>query len=301
MLTISHEAAFAKRFRLERAPTLVALRDAVAPIAITMVESEGPNYQRSLPVPPEEAFAFNVALAPLSFGEIWVNGKYSDKHTAAPGEAFLLDQTTNPIIGLKPPYRFMRFHLPTPTLDQLAYDRGLRRVGGLRAPTMGIQDPVLHGLTTSLEAVMNQPATAITLFLDSIALAFHAHVVHAYGGLLGGGASVQSGLTPWQLRRVHAFVEAHLGDDPSISDFAGECRLSPSHFARAFRRATGIPPHQWLMKRRIERAKEVLLEHKLELAQIALACGFVDQSHLTRTFARHEGHSPGKWRRLRCN
>jgi AraC-like DNA-binding protein len=106
---------------------------------------------------------------------------------------------------------------------------------------------------------------------------------------------------PWQLRRVREFIESHLDGDPSIQDLARECRLSGSHFARAFRQATGVPPHRWLTQRRIERAKELLLENRFELAEIALACGFVDQSHLTRAFAQSEGCSPGKWRRLRCH
>jgi AraC-like DNA-binding protein len=55
------------------------------------------------------------------------------------------------------------------------------------------------------------------------------------------------------------------------------------------------------MKRRIERAKKLLLEGELDLVQIALACGFFDQSHFVRNFGRSEGHSPGKWRRLRRN
>lgn len=295
------EATIAKRFRLERAPTLVALQDATAPIAFTTLRSDVGFYQRSLPIPPEDAFAFKVALKPLSFGDLWVNGKCSDKHTAAPGEVFIFDQTTNPIIGLRPPYHFMRFHLPTPTLDELAYARGMRRLGGLRTATKGVYDPVIHGLALSLSAVQEQAVPTTALFLDSIALAFHAHVVHTYGDAQGTEASVRKGLAPWQLRRAHAFMEAHLDGDPSISELARECRLSASHFALAFRQATGMPPHRWLTKRRIERAKELLLEGELELSQIALACGFFDQGHLTRVFSRQEGQGPGKWRRLRCD
>jgi AraC-like DNA-binding protein len=79
--------------------------------------------------------------------------------------------------------------------------------------------------------------------------------------------------------------------DPSIADLAAECRLSPSHFARA---STGTPPHKWLLNRRIDRAKALLLGGGDALSQIALACGFVDQSHFTRVFARSEGLSPGR-------
>jgi transcriptional regulator GlxA family with amidase domain len=60
----------------------------------------------------------------------------------------------------------------------------------------------------------------------------------------------------------------------------------------------GMPPHQWLTKRRIERAKQLLQEAQLELADIAVACGFVDQSHFTRVFSQSEGQSPGMWRRV---
>ncbi len=109
------------------------------------------------------------------------------------------------------------------------------------------------------------------------------------------------GLAPWQLRRVHAFVDANLDADPSIADLAGECRLSPSHFARAFSRSVGTPPHRWLVNHRIERAKELLRDGGHELAQIALTCGFVDQSHFTRAFVRSVGQSPGRWRRQYCN
>jgi AraC-like DNA-binding protein len=149
--------------------------------------------------------------------------------------------------------------------------------------------------------MFQEPGTATALFLEAIALAFHAHVIHRYGDGLGSEISVSTGLAPWQLRRAYGFIDAHLSGDPSVFDLARECRLSASHFARAFRQSTGLAPHRWIMKRRIERAKELLLEGELDLVQIALTSGFFDQSHFTRTFGRSEGHSPGKWRRLRCN
>ena len=74
-----------------------------------------------------------------------------------------------------------------------------------------------------------------------------------------------------------------------------------SHFERAFRQTTGMPPHQWLTKHRVERAKALLSLGSLELAEIAEACGFADQSHFTRVFSRCEGVTPGRWRRRRLN
>jgi AraC-like DNA-binding protein len=235
----------------------------------------------------------------MSPGQIWIGGKYSKLQAASPGDTFVFDLSASTIANLTPPYDFLRFCISVATLDELAYERGVRRVGGLRATRVGSYDPIMYGLALSILPVLREPARATTLFLDSIALAFHAHAIYAYGSISGSMGSVRSGLAPWQLRRANAFIEAHLDKDPSISDIAKECGLSASHFARAFRQACGMPPHRWLLKRRIERAKELLLDGDLEIAQIALACGFTDQSHLTRAFSRSEGYSPGKWRRLR--
>jgi AraC-like DNA-binding protein len=111
----------------------------------------------------------------------------------------------------------------------------------------------------------------------------------------------RGGLAAWQLRRACEFIEANLDGDPSIADVAAECGLSGSYFAKAFKQATGAPPHAWLSMRRIAHAKRLLNDTDLALAEIALACGFVDQSHLTRTFAKIEGCAPGRWRRFQQN
>jgi AraC-like DNA-binding protein len=92
------------------------------------------------------------------------------------------------------------------------------------------------------------------------------------------------------------FLSAHLSDDPTIAELARECGLSSGYFSRAFRQTTGVTPHQWLIGKRVERARQLLLGNGLGLADIALVCGFVDQSHFTRVFTKFEGESPGRWR-----
>jgi AraC family transcriptional regulator len=299
MHAIPYAEAVARKFRLERAPTLLAQREAVTPIAFTRLRSEGPFRGRTMATPPEDAFSFHVALAPMQAGEVWIDGQYSKFPAASVGDTFVFNLAVNTIARLNPPYDFLRFYVSSATLDQLAYDGGRRRVGGLRTTSVGAQDPVMRGLALATLPVLEEPNTGTAIFLDAIALAFHGHVMHHYHGGLESGGCVPMGLAPWQLRRARAYIEAHLDGDPSIADLAAECRLSASHFARGFRQATGMPPHRWLLKRRIERAKELLLEGELELAQIALDCGFSDQSHFTRLFAQSQGQSPGKWRRLR--
>jgi AraC-like DNA-binding protein len=301
MQTVPFEETVARKFRLERAPTLLARQEATAPIAFTRLHSAGPFLGRTMAIPPEEAFTFQVAVAPMPPGEIWLDGRHGRLPAARPGDVFIFDLAASPVANLNPPYDFLRFLISVPTLDLLAADQGLRRLGSLRTTTSGLQDPVMQGLALAMLAMLREPDAAPALFVDSIALAFHTHIVRAYGDFREGRSADGTALAPWQLRRALAFIEAHLAGNPSIADLAQECGLSVSHLGRAFRRAVGLPPHRWLMKRRLERAKELLRQGDNQLAQIALACGFVDQSHLTRCFVRHEGCGPAKWRRLRCH
>jgi AraC-like DNA-binding protein len=92
-------------------------------------------------------------------------------------------------------------------------------------------------------------------------------------------------------------IEARLDGDISPAELAQECGLSVSHFARAFRRSTGMAPHQWLLQRRVAKAKQAMRETDAPLVEIAVSCGFADQSHFTRVFSKAAGISPGCWRR----
>ncbi len=120
--------------------------------------------------------------------------------------------------------------------------------------------------------------------------------------LLRGESSVgpvPGGLAPWQARVVREHIMAHLSGRLSVRDLASVARLSHRHFARAFKASFGLAPHAFVMGRRVERAKELILDSGLPLSEVALACGFSDQSHLTRLFSRVEGVTPAAWRR--CN
>ena len=112
---------------------------------------------------------------------------------------------------------------------------------------------------------------------------------------------LRGGLAPWQERRAKELMSTHLGREISLAFVAGECKLSVSHFARSFKQCTGKPPHRWLLENRVEKAKELLIDAELPLAEIALECGFSDQSHFTRVFSRIAGTSPGTWQRLRLS
>jgi AraC family transcriptional regulator len=296
------ETVIARRFGLPRTPTLVARASASKhPIIFTHLRSAEAQHRRSLDTPREQAFSLQVPLGIAFPWRAWFSGKQRIVSPATPGNAYLFDLTENPTVALDAPFSTVRFYISQAALDDLAYDGGLRRTEGLYAPSLGCGDPIMVGLAQTLVAAMEQPGAGTGLFVDYIALAFHAHIIHAYGNVPVGQVSRHGGLAPWQVRRACEYIEANLDGNPSITEVARVCGLSTSYFAKAFKQTTGAPPHAWLVMRRIERAKRLLSESTLEIAEIALACGFVDQSHLSRIFVKRERCSPGKWRRLRRN
>ena len=97
--------------------------------------------------------------------------------------------------------------------------------------------------------------------------------------------------------RAKELLSSDLSGDLSLEEVAAQCGLTTRHFSRAFRDTTGLAPHQWFLARRVEVAKAALRSRHVSLAEVALECGFADQSHFTRVFSRIVGTTPGAWRR----
>jgi AraC-like DNA-binding protein len=112
---------------------------------------------------------------------------------------------------------------------------------------------------------------------------------------------VRPGLAPWQVHRVLTHIEANLATRIRNKDLATLARLSNFHFNVAFRKSVGNSPHEYVMRRRMERAQGLMLSTDMALSEIAAECGLADQAHLTRLFRRFVGESPAAWRRARAN
>lgn len=111
----------------------------------------------------------------------------------------------------------------------------------------------------------------------------------------------KGGLAPWQLKRTCEAMTAQLDANMGLDDLAEIAGCSPTHFSRAFKHSMGLSPFHWLDERRIERAKELLEENRLSLAEIALAVGFSAQPQFTTAFGRATGMPPGQRRRERLS
>ncbi len=102
----------------------------------------------------------------------------------------------------------------------------------------------------------------------------------------------RGGLPQHKLTLVTDYISDRLEEELSLNELAAIAQLSPYHFSRAFKQSTGISPHRYVIQQRIERAKQLLLQGKMSLADVAIACGFSHQSHLNRHFKRLTGVTP---------
>lgn len=287
-----------RRFGVKDPPVLVATLPSDRPITFShlRVDSAG---QALANIPADAAYSIHVHLRETTLFDIREEGSRSRKECTKAGSVCFFDLQSPPQLFFNTPLHTIRSYVPFLALQEFAREIGRPRQISLRRPSSGADDPIIRHLFACLYPALEHPGTANSLFVDHIALALQAHLLQAYATVVIAGPSVRRGLAPWQERRAKEAMNASLDKDISIAQLASECGLSSSHFARAFKQATGRPPHRWLLERRVETAQGLLLNSQLSLLQIAEACGFADQSHLTRAFARMVGTSPGAWRRVR--
>jgi AraC family transcriptional regulator len=194
--------------------------------------------------------------------------------------------------------KFGQVFLPDSLLDRASDTENLPALSGrLRDDLSFVPERTLQTLTSDyLRRAFDPLVPATSLEMEGRALLLVDCLLRLHEPLSAGVALHKGGLSPRHLRRACDFIVEHLGDDICLDDLAELTGLSCKHFVRAFKQSTGLPPHQYLMLQRIEAAKRRLVDDTASLADIALGCGFADQSHFTATFRKTVGVPPGTWR-----
>lgn len=195
------------------------------------------------------------------------------------------------------PVELFHLYIPRPVFDRIVVSALDRDPAHVSLPERTFfADSSLEQLIrlTFLSKNWHDPA-------DSLALSYAghmllAHLIGHYSTVGEGGLIAKGGLPPRLLRRIETYIEAHLDEQPRISELADIAGLSEFHFARMFKASTGEPPHRFVQRHRVEKAKRLMNETDMELSEIALACGFVTQSHFSACFRKRTGLTPSAYR-----
>ena len=297
-MTGAYGQRLGERFRVENASAIVTRALRTADIAVTEIRCDSPLPQISRPIRQEDAFVVGLKLRDFPAHKYWEDGRLTPVCDFRAGESSLHDLKRVSTVLLDKPYHSLAFYLPRAALDAIADDANAPRIRDLSyEPGAGVNDVTISRLGSLLLPALGHPDQTNPLFVDHVLLAVGVHIAETYGGMRPVSRPARGGLAPWQERRAREILRANIKRGAALKEVARECGLSVGHFSHAFRRTLGVAPHKWLIEQRVVLSKEKLRDDGLSLSDVAMECGFSDQSHLTRVFRQTVGVSPGAWRR----
>ena len=248
------------------------------------------------PLVGERGYIVALQLKAIPFLEQFLGKKKVSSGYYPIGAVSVIDLQEQPAVMLPHPFDAVVLYVTQDALDEVAYAHRAPQAEGLVWP-LGAFDSVVYHLGKTLLSSLEQPDHTSKIFLDHVLHALNCHFVCCYGGAGRSAPQFRGGLSALQMRRATDLLEAHLDGNIALQQVAEACELSVSHFARAFKETFRRPPYKWLTERRVDRARDLMTNSRLPLADIATRCGFADQSALNRSFKRIHGITPGIWRR----
>jgi len=237
----------------------------------------------------DQAFAMMVGPGSIEWGS---KRSALEKFHYAAGDLALCDRHVGEWVGLM---NVQHLQLGISDAALMASSDGAYGEVELRA-TRKFADPRLSALVAAARAEMVAGFPGGRLFLDSVEQAMAVALVKGHAVRHRPVQMYRGGLGSARLRRIKELVHAKMEDDLSLDDMAQSVGLSTAHFARMFRKSTGATPHQFVLRQRLERAKEMLRAPDARVLDVAVACGFKTQQHFAQVFRDVWGVSPTEYR-----
>ena len=250
---------------------------------------------------PTSMFMVILLLRDIPSHDGWRNGRWYAAGAKPAGNMFIHDLSEQWISNISYSMECFHAYIPYTAFHSVTAELRLPEIQSLTTQFESCRDETMINLTKLLLPVLARPSEAVALFVDHVFAAITTHLITKYGHT---NINVFNKLPRWrmtsvQLNRITNMLLDDITADISLDQLAMLVGFSRSHFIRAFRQSTGLPPYRWLLHERVKRAQIFLSTTNLPVAEIALNCGFSDQAHMTRIFTNVAGISPGAWRRQR--
>ena len=288
---------FVSESRPEREQVRAISHRSERPLLFARYRHDKPNLGLLEPTPSADQVMVSVELRPLRALNVFCDGRHLRKPASAPGALALYDLRRSWSADLRDPFDNLSVYLPLSSLRDFAAEGNSSFVELRYDIEHALYDDVMLHLVRAILPALERPHEVRTIYLDSLFLAIRDHIASTYGTFSRAAAGRRQGLTARQLQHTLEYIEVNLSEDVSLRELAEICAASTSSLVRGFKSSLGVSPHRWVMKRRIALAQRLMYAAGTPLSEIAVSCGFTDQSHLTRVFMRHVGTSPASWRR----
>lgn len=287
---------YVTQFKTDATSQIVASGPKTSRLLVSRVQRDAPDHGLATPAKPDAVFSVLVQLRRQERRELYLDDRLVHQGSFAERTVSVVNHWRRPTANLLSAFDTIIFTIPQAALNEAAEDQGVPRVEELVCENEGRFDETAWHLAQSLLPALDRPSEAGSMFAERVLLASATYFAHAFGGMRPRPARVHD-LSPAQISRAIDIMASQFRTDISLAEIGAEMDLSPRHFARAFWRTTGESPDRWMRRHRVERAKTMLRETDLSVAQIALACGFADAAHFSRVFTAYTGVGPVLWRK----
>lgn len=247
----------------------------------------------------------SLHLGPPTRGLFRVDGRPVEM-TEMPGNVMIVPSGLPAYQALTDPSEAVNVLVPDRVLLRMAEEIGVDRTQVEVLHRAEARDSEIERIVRSFLAELRTPGLGGALYAEALTNQLAVHLLRGHAMLGPRGRRRLDGtpahrLTRAEVDRAIAYIEDHLTHDLTLAGIAAEIALSPRHLSRLFKEATGLPPHRFVIRRRVERAQDLLLAGDLPLPVVAQAVGFFDQSHLTRHVKTLLGATPDQIRRAGRN
>lgn len=228
---------------------------------------------------------------PLPTPKIEQVGELSQPSQVIPGSITIIPANTKNWAYWDAEHRFIMLIFESNLFAQLI-DKSIDIDEVELLPTLSHPDPLIHSIGLFLKAELESNGLGGSLYVDSLAMTLMAHLLRYYSAQKCIPPISANGLPKSNLRKVIEYIHDHLGQDLTVSELAAIAQMSPNYFSSLFKKSTGFTPYQYVLRCRIDHAKQLLHEGKLSIREISHDLGFSHQSHFSKHFKRLVGSSP---------